>query len=90
MKRLSLGVGEKASGRRKEKEEALAVGRRNLPGEQGEWERGGADILAGVKGNLAASGVGSGGERGDWRVGALGEVRKLGMGDGLGWETRQE
>lgn len=56
MERLSLGMGEKASGRRKEKEEALAVGRRNLPGEQGEWEGGGADILAGVKGNLAASG----------------------------------
>ena len=61
-----MGVGEKANERRKEKEEALAEGKRNLPREQGEWERGGAEILAGAKRGLEASGVKSGGEREDW------------------------
>jgi hypothetical protein len=63
VERLDLGVGEKASGRRKEKEEALAVGRWNLPGEQGKWERDGADKLAGMRG-FEVSGVGCGEERG--------------------------
>ena len=89
VERLDLGVGEKASERRKEKEEALALGRWNSPGEQGSWERGGAGKLAGVK-NLAASGRGRGEKGGDRGVGALGGVGKMGKGDGLGWKTKQE
>ena len=58
-----MGVGEKASDRRKEKEEALAVGRWNFPGEQGKWERDGADNLAGM-GGLEVGGVGNGEEIG--------------------------
>ena len=46
---LALGEGVKAIGRRKEKEEALAAGRRTLPGEQRSLERGGVEVEVGTE-----------------------------------------